>query len=247
MATTRRNSTASSGRISIRTVRVPTTSAWKSLSLGLAEFPDPVVVADNQHRIVFMNHAAQKTVWLWGEEKIILTLTGEIFQVELDGQPGNFIASCLSGQELNRTPLRLRTQTGDWLSLSVTANIIRDPEGKTAGCLAVLRDLQADLMAQPEIRNQIALLDSILRNFPTPFFIVDKNLNITSMNPSLEMLTGYSRQEAVGRRTCADLLCTTKCNTEHMSPPPGHGHRIARRRNSPSDSEPKRRRDSGGG
>ena len=88
-------------------------------------------------------------------------------------------------------------------------------KGRSIGCLLVLRDLRADLMAQPEIIGQITLLGSILKNFPTPFFFVDNNLVITEMNPSLEMLTGYSRQEVIGRMTCAELLGTNLCNTQN--------------------------------
>ena len=110
-------------------------------------------------------------------------------------------------------PVRLWTQAAGSLELCVTAQVIRDEDGKTAGCLALLRDVRADLMAQQNIKSRIAMLDSILGNFPTPFFMVDENLVITSMNASLEQLTGYSRQEVEGRMTCGDILCTPRCGT----------------------------------
>ncbi len=212
MASTRKDKTAPSRRLLMDTAN----SGYDCLelaALGLMEFPDPVVIADNQHRVVFMNHAAQK-LFGFGVVKDNLPLAGDIFQGELAGHPGNFIDSCLKGRELNRMPLRLQTQAGESLDISVTAQVIRDHKGKTAGCLAILRDIQADLMAQPAIKSRVAMLDSILENFPTPFFMVDENLVITSMNPSLENLTGYSRQEVEGRMTCADLLGTPRCNTQ---------------------------------
>jgi two-component system NtrC family sensor kinase len=205
MATTRKERTISSSPLPTATV-ASDCSDLELFSRGLADFPDPIVVADTQPRIVFMNHAAQN---LFGQvdEKSDLP-------VELNGQAGDFIAACLSGRELQRVPLRLNTQAKGWLDLSVTAQVIKDRTGKSMGCLAILRDLRADLLAYPKIKKQIALLDSILENFPTPFFLVNKNLTITSINSSMEALTGYSRQEAVDRMTCADLLCTRKCHTE---------------------------------
>jgi two-component system, NtrC family, sensor kinase len=205
MATTRKNKTSPVNPL-------PTAAAVSDyanlelLSRGLENFPDPVVVADNQRRIFFMNHAARD---LFGQldEKSDLP-------VELDGQADDFIPACLSGRELLRAPLRLYTRAKGWLDLSITAQIIKDQAGKPIGCLAILRDLQADLMAHPAIKKQIALLNSILGNFPTPFFMVDKDLIITSMNTSMEALTGYNRQEAENRMTCGDILCTTNCNTE---------------------------------
>lgn len=78
-----------------------------------------------------------------------------------------------------------------------------------------MRDLQADLHAQPEIQQKISPLSSILAHFPMPFFTVDPNLIITHMNKHLEELSGYTAKEAVGRMTCAQLLCTGQCDTHN--------------------------------
>ena len=189
-------------------------SRLESLAWALADFPDPVVVADNQPQIIFINRAARKLFNL----KLAKDIPAEIQETlpdELKNQIIEKIVTCLNGRELNRASLDLHVQGDGCLNIAITAQIIPDHEGNAIGCLAILRDLRSDLLAQPEIKSQISLLDSILKNFPTPFFIVDKNLTVTEMNQSLEMLTGYSRQEALGRMTCASLLCTSLCNTDH--------------------------------
>jgi len=189
-------------------------SHLESLALGLADFPDPVVVADNQPQIIFINRAARKLFGL----KLAKDSPAEIQENLPDGLKNQIIekiVTCLNGREINRDTLDLHVQGDGCLKIAITAHIIPDHEGNAIGCLAILRDLRSDLLAQPEIKSQISLLDSILKNFPTPFFIVDKNLTLTEMNRSLEMLTGYSRQEALGRMTCASLLCTSLCNTDH--------------------------------
>ncbi len=66
--------------------------------------------------------------------------------------------------------------------------------------------LEYDLLANFQVAEQTAMLTSILDNFPTPFFTVDSNLLITHMNQLLEKLTGYRREEVVGRMTCASVL-----------------------------------------
>lgn len=58
-----------------------------------------------------------------------------------------------------------------------------------------------------------AVSDSLIENFPTPFFTVDQNLVITRMNKPLEDLSGYGRDEVVGRMKCSQLLCTAQCGT----------------------------------
>ena len=58
-----------------------------------------------------------------------------------------------------------------------------------------------------------AISDSLIENFPTPFFTVDRNLVITRMNKPLEELSGYGKDEVVGKMKCSELLRTVQCNT----------------------------------
>jgi two-component system, NtrC family, sensor kinase len=193
-------------------IEIAGNSCLESLAWSLADFPDPVVLADNQPRIIFFNRAARELFGL-GPAKDVSVDIDKTLPHDLKSRLGTVIVSCLNGGELHQTPLYLKLPDGGSLNLSVTAQIITDHEGNPIGCLAIFRDLQPDLMAQPEIKSKISLLDSILKNFPTPFFMVDNNLRITEMNSALETLTGYSRQEVVGRKTCAEILCTKLCNT----------------------------------
>ena len=180
---------------------------------GLADFPDPVVVADENLRIIFVNRAAYQMLGLEAPSASPPD-TEAALPTDITNQLGVVLVPCLHGRNLDRRRLRLHLHNSRWIDLAVSCQIIKDSGKQTVGCVAILRDLQADLMAQPEIKSQISLLGSILKNFPTPFFMVDKNLTVTEMNHSLEVLTGYSRQEAVGRMTCADLLCTGICKTD---------------------------------
>ena len=58
-----------------------------------------------------------------------------------------------------------------------------------------------------------AISDSLIENFPTPFFTVDRNLVITRMNKPLEDLSGYAKDEVVGKMKCSELLRTAQCDT----------------------------------
>jgi PAS domain S-box-containing protein len=113
---------------------------------------------------------------------------------------------------MDRMVVRGRNHQGDRLSLVVTSTLIKDKEGEPVGCFAILRDIQTDLEAQPEIQSQLATLGGILDHFPTPFFTVGPDLTITYMNHLLEELTGFSREEVVGKLTCAKVLNTVQCH-----------------------------------
>lgn len=57
-------------------------------------------------------------------------------------------------------------------------------------------------------------IPGFLEHFPTPFFIVDRNLVITYMNGRLEELTGFCAKEVLNRLQCAQVLSTPQCNTD---------------------------------
>ena len=187
----------------------------ENLSCLFSEFPDPVIGADNQRMIVFLNHAAEKLLGCSLGQKDSPPTCKEILKTEIGGRRACFVEHCLSHNEnLSRVPVRLRNCHGDWLSLCVTATVIRNGRGGApAGCFAVLRDTRADLMAQSETSAKIATLESLLDNFPTPFFTVSRDLVITHMNESLEKLSGYSKDKVIGRMTCASVLSSPHCNT----------------------------------
>ncbi len=186
----------------------------QALTRCFAGLPDPVLVADSRRRVVFMNPAAQDLFGCIVHPEKYTPLCTEILQTDIE-KDYCFAEQCLRDKEtLNRIPVRLRNRQGGWSSWSVTAAPVNDEAGNPAGCLIILRDIQADLLAQTEIRGRLATLSSILDNFPTPFFTVDPNLMITHMNEPMEKLTGYTREEVVGRMACAMVLCTPQCETD---------------------------------
>lgn len=186
----------------------------QTLARCFAGLPDPVLVANNRRQVVFLNPAAQDFFGCTVDPEQYAPLLTEILETDLERDYG-FVEQCLQSKEvLNRVSVRLRNRQGGWSSLSVTATPINDEAGNPAGCLIIFRDIQADLLAQPEIRGQLATLSSILDNFPTPFFTVDPNLMITHMNERMAKLTGYTREEVVGRMACSMVLCTPQCETD---------------------------------
>jgi len=176
------------------------------------EFPDPVIVADMQSRVRFLNHSAQ---CLTGQDLTPETSLrcSDILRMSGDASQGSLMDQCLRDKTLTGIPVHLKNHTGDWMLFSLSAQLLCDKDGKSAGCVAIARDS----MARPGstdsfLQGPISL--SIINNFPMPFFTVDTNLTITYMNDRLERVTGYSREEVVNRMTCAELLRTEQCHTK---------------------------------
>jgi two-component system NtrC family sensor kinase len=179
----------------------------------LTEFPDPVVVTNHQHEVVFLNCAAQKLFGsalrpgepcpLCSEAAIIARAEGE--SPHLQGCPQ-------TGESLRQVPVLLKTRWPVGPPLSLSATPIRNAENEKTGCFILIRE-HTDMLVHPIMEQQMATLSSILENFPLPFFLVDPFLVVTHLNDHMERLTGYSRSDVVGRMTCGELLNTTQCNT----------------------------------
>jgi two-component system NtrC family sensor kinase len=179
----------------------------------LIDLPDPVLIADDGRKVVFLNRAAAKifgdTLRLGDSCPICSKLTG--LPLSLDGTVRQ--ERCLRpGESLNRAPVLLKSRWATTVPLTVTATPIKGQGGEPAGCFVVLRE-HADLLGHPVVQLQLATLSSILENFPMPFFMVDPDLVLTYVNEHMEKLTGYSRNEAVGRMTCGEVLNTVQCQT----------------------------------
>ncbi len=179
----------------------------------LLDFPDPVLIADRERKVVFLNRAAEKifraSLRLGDPCPVCAQLTG--LPLSPDGTVRQ--ERCLKfGESLHRAPILLQADWACSVPLTVTATPIRGQGAEPAGCLVVLREHQ-ELLGHPVCQQQIATLASILENFPLPFFLVDPDLVVTHMNERLERLTGYSRKEVVGRMTCSQVLNTPQCGT----------------------------------
>jgi PAS domain S-box-containing protein len=184
----------------------------EQLALFLAEFPDPAFIANQEHRLVYLNRAAEHLLGrrLGPENQLRVD---ELFHLEIEGRRDCVMALCFQEKKLNQTPVRVLSAAGSWLEASISACLFYDVAGRPTGCWAILRELESELVSHPDINLYLAMLSSILHNFPTPFFMVNPDLTISFMNEHMERLTGYSREEALKGLTCGNILCTSKCHT----------------------------------
>jgi PAS domain S-box-containing protein len=179
----------------------------------LADFPDPVLIADRNKKVVYLNRAAvkifYKSLQVGDRCPICAHLTG--LPLSVDGTVRH--DRCLRyGEGLNEAPVLLKSRWASSVPLTVTVTPIKGSEEEPAGCFVVIRK-HAELLAHPVVQLQMATLSSILENFPMPFFMVDPDLVLTYINDHMEKLTGYSRNEVIGRKTCGEVLNTVQCQT----------------------------------
>ena len=187
---------------------LPDLLSGEGLSALLQDIPDPVLVLDHNKLLVFANQAALN---LCGQGlrlgKAILCMAGEPWQKWLQ-------RTLVHGEVFVRLPLTIMDVHGNSRTLSASLNPIRHHLQSPVGCLVVFREEKVDLRQFEAVQIKEATLASILDNFPTPFFMVDRDLTVTHINEPMENLTGYSREEVVGRMHCGTLLNMKECGTD---------------------------------
>jgi two-component system, NtrC family, sensor kinase len=192
---------------------VPAAVPVSCLGPLLGDFPDPVVVTNRDREVVFLNCAAQK---LFGESLHPgdpCPFCGEIPRIAGAGEGTSRLTRCPTlGESFKEVPIGLKAHWPAGAPLTLTVTPIRGADNHKSGCFILIRE-QADLLAHPVMAQQMATLASILENFPMPFFMVDPFLVVTHLNEHMEKLTGYTRNEVVGRMTCGELLNTIQCHT----------------------------------
>lgn len=180
-----------------------------------ADFPDPVLLTDTRKRVAFLNRAAEA---LFGEALKPgdpCPLCTESSDLVVKEEAGNALyCAALEGRSVPRAPIMFKGLRARHRSLMVTSTPIRAHGGRSVGCFIVLRDIRKDLLAHPKMELQMATLATLLENFPMPLFTVNPDLVVTYMNESMEALTGYKREEVLGKRTCGMVLNTEQCDTE---------------------------------
>jgi two-component system NtrC family sensor kinase len=193
--------------------QVATGSWWvDGVTPWVAFFPEPVLVADFQGQLLYLNDAAQRLFsGIHGKDSVLRV--DEVVRLESADASASWVDICVREGGVAETAVNVSDHQDQWLPMTLSAGIIRGPAGNSVGCLGILRSARNELLPSRQNVEQMSMLSSILDNFPTPFFTVDANLLITHMNRPLEKLTGYRREEVVNRMTCATVLSTPQCNS----------------------------------
>ena len=180
----------------------------------LSDVLDPIVVTNSHHQVVFLNCAANKLFDGSLRPGDPCPICSEMSIIAGAGEEAARLRQCpqAQGESLKQAPIVLKTRWPIGPPLSVNVTAIRGDGRDQAGCFIQVRE-HTELLAHPLMEQQMATLSSILENFPVPFFMVDPFLVVTHLNERMEKLTGYSRSEVVGRKTCGEVLNTAQCDT----------------------------------
>jgi two-component system, NtrC family, sensor kinase len=186
-------------------------ASWLDAAASLlGGFPGPALVADFQGELRHWNDAAKRLFATPGNDAGFPVT--DMLRLAGSEDAESWLDLCIREGAVAGAAVTAATAQGHRRPMTITAWTIQDAGGHAVGCVGLLHDVPAD-DGSSRTAERLAMLSSILDNFPTPFFTVDANLMVTHMNHLLEKLSGYRREEVVNRMTCAQVLSTAQCNT----------------------------------
>ncbi|HSR37142.1 MAG TPA: sigma 54-interacting transcriptional regulator, partial [Desulfurivibrionaceae bacterium] len=93
----------------------------------------------------------------------------------------------------------IKGKDGHTIPISISVAPLTDPEGDVIGGVETFRDLTA-----------VMTKDLVLESIADGVFTVDRNWRITSFNRAAETITGWKREDAIGK-SCADVFHSSIC------------------------------------
>jgi PAS domain S-box-containing protein len=92
-----------------------------------------------------------------------------------------------------------RRGDGTYIFLEIREKLIENAQGKVVGIRSVLLDVTERHNFDAEVRRSYDRLRLLLESWPRAIVVADPLGNVDLINPAAERLTGWDRQDAVGR------------------------------------------------
>ncbi|MEW6067256.1 MAG: methyl-accepting chemotaxis protein [Nitrospirota bacterium] len=170
----------------------------------------PMFVVDRDLTITFANDAALKAMGYTREEVVGKMTCAQFSRTSLCGTNQCTIKNCMRTGEIILGETIAETRTGKKFPIAAACSALTDREGKIMGGIEVITDKTEEVRAKRETEN-------ILKSIGAPMFVTNQDLVITSINDAALKAIGYTREEVVGKMTCAQFSKTPLCSTNQCT------------------------------
>jgi len=180
----------------VETFRDVTASIQNELVLD--SIADGVFTVDRDFRLSTFNRAAEKITG-WSRDEVLGRPCSEVFHSSICGETCLLAQSVEKAKTLKSDVIFIKGKDGNTIPVSISAAPLLDPEGNVIGGVETFRDLTQSLTKE-----------LVLESIADGVFTVDRNWRITSFNRAAESITGWRREDAIGK-SCADVFHSSIC------------------------------------
>nr|WP_320012802.1 sigma 54-interacting transcriptional regulator [uncultured Desulfobulbus sp.] len=167
-------------------------------ALILASVADGVFTIDRNRIITSFNQAAE-TITGWKQEEVLGKPCSEIFHSSTCGSDCMLLKAIDSNARYVDQSIFIKNKNGDSIPVTISSSPLFDDFGNIIGGIETFRDNTSSI-------RESLILDSIADGV----FTVDRNWRITSFNRAAEEITGWAREDAMGK-SCSDIFHSSIC------------------------------------
>lgn len=168
--------------------------AQQRLELVADSLSEMILAYDMEGRLLYCNPAANRLTGRTTAE-----LAGEGFACWAHPHERERLQKrwkkCFEGQEFHLAPYRLLSRNGGLRWMAASWGPLRDEDGRQIGVRGSERDISELMEAQDEARR----LAEAVRQTSDSVVVTDRTGSILFVNPAFERITGYRRDEVLGR------------------------------------------------
>ncbi len=170
----------------------------------------PMLVVDKNLMITSINEAALGAMGYRREEVEGRMACSDFARTPLCGTVNCTLRNCMNTGRPVIGDTVAETRQGKKFPIRAACSPLIDEQGTVYGGMEVIIDQTDTVRARREMEN-------ILTSVAAPMFVVDANLTITSINEPALRAMEYTREEVIGKMTCAQLSRTPLCGTDQCT------------------------------
>lgn len=167
-------------------------------ALILASVADGVFTIDRNRIITSFNRAAE-SITGWKQEEVIGQPCSTIFHSSVCGEDCLLMKAIDHNSMYIDRSIFIKNKAGDSIPVTISSAPLFDDFGNIIGGIETFRDNTSSI-------RESLILDSIADGV----FTVDRNWRITSFNRAAEEITGWAREDAMGK-SCSDIFHSSIC------------------------------------
>jgi len=161
-------------------------------------YSDGVVAIDKDLKIISFSKGAERITGYQAQEVIGLPCR-EIFKANLCDRKCPLQNTLRTGEPTSNFRAEIKGSDGETIPIAVNVTPLKDVKGETVGAILSFRDIGEIYKLRSELYKETVRLQTILNSIADGVFTVDTRWRITSFNPSAERITGYKKEEVLGK------------------------------------------------
>lgn len=161
-------------------------------------YSDGVVAIDKDLKIISFSKGAERILGYQAQEVIGLPCK-DVFRANLCAKGCPLKNTLQTGEPVSNFQVEVKDINGELVSIAANVTPLKNVKGETVGAILSFRDIGEIYKLRAQLYKETMRLQAILNSIADGVFTVDTQWRITSFNSSAERITGYKKEEVLGR------------------------------------------------